>query len=110
MAEQTKERQQWHARTVEEILDHLETNLDGLSPSSARQRLDEYGANVLDDEGGVSAVAIVFKQLKSPLVYLLAGAALVSVLTGHAVDAAVIALVKKLLDPLLLAQLDRLWC
>ncbi len=93
MSEQAIEAERWHARTIDETFADLDTGSEGLSPAEAGRRLEAHGRNVLDDDGGVSAIAIVLKQLKSPLIYLLAAAAVVSLLTGHAIDAAVIGLV-----------------
>ena len=87
------ERQTWHAQRIDELYERLGTGPEGLSADSARERLAEHGPNALEAEGGVTPLAIVLKQLRSPLIYLLAGAALVSLLTSHYADAVVIAAV-----------------
>jgi len=83
----------WHALQHSEALEYLESTQSGLSEQSAHDRRSLYGANVLEEREGVSPVTIVLKQLKSPLIYLLAGAAIVSIIPGHYIDAAVIAAV-----------------
>ncbi len=83
----------WHALESSEVLEHLESSPSGLSEQSAHDRRGIYGRNVLEEREGVSPLKIILKQLKSPLIYLLAGAAVVSLIPGHYVDAAVIAAV-----------------
>lgn len=63
----------------------------GLATSEARTRLDDGGPNRLPDAPRPTRLALVARQLASPLIALLGIAALVSVLAGEAIDAAVIA-------------------
>ncbi|MFW5718583.1 MAG: cation-translocating P-type ATPase, partial [Spirochaetota bacterium] len=71
-------------------VERLESSREGLSEQSAFERCERYGHNVLEEQEGVSALSLILKQLRSPLIYLLAGAAVVSVIPGHYADAAVI--------------------
>ena len=80
----------WHAREAGEVLLSLEADEKGLAGGSVGERLEKYGPNALSAQKSVSAVELVVKQLRSPLIYLLAAAAVVSFLTSHYVDAAVI--------------------
>ena len=83
----------WYAFECSEVLEQLESSRSGLSEQSARDRRGRYGRNVLEEREGVSPIKIILKQLKSPLIYLLVGAGLVSLIPGHYIDAAVIAAV-----------------
>lgn len=48
----------WHAMTVSEVLERLESNPDGLSTSEAQTRLTEHGKNVLPEARRPSPIAI----------------------------------------------------
>jgi P-type Ca2+ transporter type 2C len=86
----TEAKQNWHALTVEEALEELDSSFDGLSGDEPASRLDEHGPNALSAERGVSLPGLVLKQLKSPLIYLLIAAAVISALAEHYIDSAVI--------------------
>jgi P-type Ca2+ transporter type 2C len=85
--------QQWHAIPYDEALERLGSSFGGLAGDEPVTRLEEYGPNSLSAEKGVSLAGLVLKQLKSPLIYLLIAAALISALAEHYIDAAVIAAV-----------------
>ncbi len=80
----------WHALDADSAVERLESSREGLSEQAAFDRCERYGRNVLEEQEGVSALSLILKQLKSPLIYLLAGAAVVSIIPGHYADAAVI--------------------
>jgi P-type Ca2+ transporter type 2C len=83
----------WHALPYGKALDQLGSSFDGLGGDEPVTRLEEYGPNTLSAEKGVSLAGLVLKQLKSPLIYLLIAAAVISALAEHYIDAAVIAAV-----------------
>jgi Ca2+-transporting ATPase len=83
----------WHAGTIEEVLAELETGLEGISSEEARQRLDTYGPNSLEKGDIVSPWWILLNQFKSPLIYVLLVALLITVAIDHYADAVVIAIV-----------------
>jgi len=56
----------------------------------ARRRLEEFGPNLLPEEKPPSAFSIFLSQFKSPLVYILLAAALITVVLKEYTDAAVI--------------------
>ena len=82
--------EQWHALDSSEVIRRLSSSSEGISEQSAHDRRLRHGRNLLEEEGGVNPFALILKQLKSPLIYLLAGAAIISVIPGHYADAAVI--------------------
>ncbi|MFO7595005.1 MAG: HAD-IC family P-type ATPase [Desulfocurvibacter africanus] len=86
-------RAEWHAHELDKLFERLETRRDGLAPEEAGRRLVEHGPNALEGAEGNSLLGVVLKQLKSPLIYLLAAAAAVSLLAGKTVDTIVIAVV-----------------
>ncbi len=65
----------------------------GLSHDEASERRARYGANALPEAKRRSLVAVLAGQLKSPLVLLLFGAAVIAWLLGDRTDAIIIAVV-----------------
>ena len=52
-----------HAQTFEDVATELKTNVDkGLSAADAKQRLGEYGQNILEGGEGVHVWKVLFKQ------------------------------------------------
>lgn len=73
--------------TSDDLLTSLKSNLNwGLSKEEAKERLLKDGPNLLSTNK-VSAIGIFLRQLKSPFIYLLFGAALISLFLGEARDA-----------------------
>ncbi len=81
----------WHTQSEQELIQKVGSGEQGLQTAEVRHRLEQFGRNALEAEEAVSVVKLVAKQLHSPLIYLLLGAAALSLATGHAIDAAVIA-------------------
>lgn len=81
----------WHRVTTEEALQLLQSCLDdGLKSAEAQQRLQQYGANELTEQGGRTAVQILWEQCTSTMALILGVAALVSGLVGSLKDSATI--------------------
>src|SRR3989344_1434648 len=68
----------WHTKPASAALKELEASENGLSSAEAAKRLEKYGPNELQKEGGVKAWRILLSQFTSPLVIILIIAALVS--------------------------------
>ena len=88
-----KTRQTWHALTEGELLQRTSARRDGLAPAEIPPRIERFGRNALEAEATTTPLAVLAHQLHHPLIYLLIGAAVVSVVAGHAVDAIVIGVV-----------------
>ncbi len=80
----------WHNLNPEETLRLLNSQRHGLSDDEAKTRLEQYGTNELRSKKRTSPVVVFFKQLLSPLIYILFAAAIISILTQHYLDAWVI--------------------
>ena len=80
----------WHTLPGEQVREALGTPLDGLTPDDASRRLEEFGPNQLRVAPPPPPWRIFLRQFRSPLIYVLFAVALVSLLLGEAVDAAVI--------------------
>jgi len=85
-----KQKTNWHALSSDEVLQTLNVSAEGLSSREAQARLSHYGKNALEKQEGPSAVRLLVKQINSPIIYLLLGAAGLSFVTGHNIDGAVI--------------------
>ena len=80
----------WFTMDLADVLDALGTATGGLSDDEAASRLEHFGPNTLPRRKPPSLLEITLRQFKSPLIYLLAIAAAVSLVIGEAKDAAFI--------------------
>jgi len=81
----------WHLLTFDEVLARFNSTREmGLSTQAHKDILRRFGPNVLPEAVPRSGWSIFAEQFKSLPVLLLAGAAVVSLLTGGLADAAVI--------------------
>lgn len=79
-----------HALTVDDCLGELNTSFGGLSDGEAALRLAKYGKNTLARDARFRMIKIFFRQWRSPLVWLLVAAVLVTVAIGEFADAGII--------------------
>ena len=74
--------QDWHARSVDEVLDALEVRVDhGLSTDEAERRLEEFGRNQLRKAETRPWWRILLAQFQTIVVYLLVAAAILAFVT-----------------------------
>lgn len=83
----------WHALPIDETYERLSTGSRGLSSEEAARRQKQYGKNVLPAARPPGLAEIVLHQFKSPLIYILLVAGVISVLIGDVKDAGFIMLV-----------------
>ncbi len=84
----------WFSQNAEQVLQEL--NVDpkqGLSDAEIQSRLEKYGENKLKGKKKKSLAALFFAQLKDMLIYVLLGAAVITLLIGEYADAIIILLV-----------------
>ncbi len=74
----------------EVCLTTLESTDSGLSSSQVLKRRAKYGANSIPEAQSTPAWKILLSQFNNSMVYILLGAVILSVITGHYVDAYVI--------------------
>lgn len=80
-----------YQKTKEIILNELSTHeVQGLKSSSIRELLLRHGKNVLSQEKGKSVIDRIVGELRSPLVFILLCAGIVTTLLGEYVDSTVI--------------------
>lgn len=80
----------WHALPANETLARLQTTSCGLDTMQAQERLQTAGPNELQTARGPSLWLLALKQVRSPLVYMLLGAALLSFFAGDPLDVVII--------------------
>lgn len=76
-------------KSINDILKELNVSQDGLSEKEAQIRLLHYGSNEIK-EGKLSALNIFWRQFKSPFIYILLGAALISLFLKEFIDTVMI--------------------
>ena len=76
-----------HAIDQQQILDHLNSSIHGLSKSDATARLERLGKNELPQEKTKSVFSIFLQQFASPLIYVLLAAAILSLAISEWLDA-----------------------
>lgn len=81
----------WYAREAEQVTEKFEvTPASGLSQAEWRQRLERYGANILTPPRKKGPLLRFLLQFHNVLIYVLLGAAAVTLLMRHWLDAGVI--------------------
>jgi len=81
----------WHNLEFEEVAKALETNIkEGLTEEEVKARQEKFGKNRLPEEKPLSTLKIFFEQFKSPLIYILVIAGIVTLALGVYTDSIVI--------------------
>ena len=68
----------WHVLSGQAALHRLDSRPEGLAEAEVAARLDAVGRNVLPEPAVASRAAVFLRQFKSPLIYLLLAASVVS--------------------------------
>ena len=81
----------WHSISVEQVAKILDTDIEkGLSEKEVEKRFKKFGPNKLPEEKPFSRIHIFFSQFKSPLVYILLIAGIVTLILGKWTDTVII--------------------
>ena len=85
----------WHALGPDAVAARLDSDLErGLDPADAALRLDRYGPNALETREGPGWPAVLVRQFRDPLIYVLLAAVALSLTIGELADAlAILAIV-----------------
>ena len=84
---------EWHTKEIPTLLAELSTTENGLTQAEAASRLKIHGLNSLPRQAGPTWWQVLGRQFKSPLIYILIVAALVSAFIGDFTDAIFIAMI-----------------
>jgi Ca2+-transporting ATPase len=81
----------WHKLGRDEVAQKLGTSRDqGLSSQEAKDRLEKYGQNRLEEAPPKSFITMLWEQLNNFVVFLLFGAAVISVILGEWIEASAV--------------------
>ena len=80
----------WHTLTRAKTLNQLKSSDQGLTSAEAGKRLKKFGPNRLPQEKKIPALMVLVSQFKSPLVYVLIGAGVITFLLQDYIDMAII--------------------
>lgn len=84
----------WFAKSAPEVLTECKVDpATGLTTEEAQARLAQYGENKLEGKPKKSLIALFFSHLQDMLIYVLLGAAVITLVIGEYVDAIIILLV-----------------
>ena len=80
-------RKSFWALKVSEVLDLLETTADGLAQEEVKERLKMFGYNDIKEQKRLTRLKIFFNQFKSPLIFLLLLAGIITLILKDYQDA-----------------------
>ncbi len=80
----------WHSFPIIRAFRELKSRPEGLSEERAKEQLKKFGLNKLPEEKPFSRIKVFLGQLKSPLVYILLIAGLVTLFLAEYTDSVVI--------------------
>jgi len=76
----------WHQKTVEDVLEELNTSLKGISAEEAEKRLLEYGPNELKEKAKKTPFMMFLDQFRDFMILILIAAAIISGFIGELSD------------------------
>ena len=77
----------YYSKSIKQTTEELKTNVKlGLSGVEADKRFRKYGPNIIPDGKKPKGLVLFLNQFKSPLVYVLVIAALISFVLGNIID------------------------
>lgn len=76
----------WHTLDILDVFTEVDSNENGLTTSQATARLEQFGLNKLPEQKPPSLAVIILRQFHSPLIYILAIAAVLAAVTGDLKD------------------------
>ncbi|MBD3310740.1 calcium-translocating P-type ATPase, SERCA-type [Candidatus Woesearchaeota archaeon] len=79
---QAEEKKTYYDKEVKAVLKELNTSEKGISEAEAKRRLERYGPNKLEEKEKVSPWKIFLQQFKSPLIWVLIAAMIISVIVA----------------------------
>lgn len=84
---------EWYQLSSQEALERVKSPKEGLSSREVQKRLEQYGKNKLPTKKAPSLFTLILRQFKSPLIYILLIAGIISLVIGSLEDAVFIFIV-----------------
>lgn len=84
------EQMPWHSKTIKEVLEEFNSSNDGLSDTEAAERLKNNGFNELRKKPRKTIVQMLLAQIIDPMVLILIGASIFSIILKQLTEGAVI--------------------
>ncbi|MFZ5640147.1 MAG: HAD-IC family P-type ATPase, partial [Bacillota bacterium] len=81
---------QWHRKSVNEVMEDLNTSISGLPSGAAQERLKEYGPNELQEKEKRPLIFMFLDQFRDFMILVLIAAAVISGALGEITDTIVI--------------------
>lgn len=81
------------SHSIEELFASLSSSAYGLEPGAANERLKQFGHNQLRERKRNAPLVLFLNQFKSSLVLILIFAAVISLVTGEWIDAAIVMII-----------------
>ena len=80
----------WHSFSIEKTFQELKSNIKGLNEEEVEKRLRKFGLNKLPEEKSFSRLKLFLRQFRSPLIYILLIAGIVTLILSEYTDSIVI--------------------
>ncbi len=77
----------WYQISIDEIVDRLSSNVNGLTSIDAEERLNRYGKNELPKQEKENIFTIFIRELKDPIVLVLIVSVIFCLIIGEIIDA-----------------------
>ena len=68
----------YYKQTIDEVINELNSNINGLSKVEALKRLENYGLNKIEDDKKVSKLSLLLKQFQDAMIIMLLIVSLIS--------------------------------
>ncbi|PIN80931.1 calcium-translocating P-type ATPase, PMCA-type, partial [Candidatus Woesearchaeota archaeon CG10_big_fil_rev_8_21_14_0_10_30_7] len=82
-----------HSKKLKEVFESFNSSIHGLSIDQIQTKQEKYGKNIIKEEKKISSFQIFLEQFKSPVIWVLLGAMIVTFILEHMIDFWVIAIV-----------------
>jgi len=80
----------WHSFSIEKTLQELKSRPTGLTEKEVKERAKKFGLNKFPEEKPFSRIKLFLKQFKSPLIYILLIAGIITLILNDYTDTVVI--------------------
>ena len=81
---------EWHSFSIKKTFQELKSGTKGLSKEQAEKRLKKYGLNKLSEDKPFSKIRVFLEQIRSPLIYILFLAGIITLILSEYTDTIVI--------------------